>query len=96
MLILLLLSLYTFLVVAVAPHISGWGTVELPATTPEIVNWSCFGLLWVLTVISLANMVFRTPGYVPNNYRFDRSKMNEVDEQIYYEMNLILHSTAQQ
>ena len=81
MLILLCLSLYTYLVVEVAPRTNLWQALDSPEdiTPLVIVGWSCFGLLWILAVISLANMVFRSPGYVPNNYKFDQGKMNEVD-----------------
>ena len=92
----MILSAYTFLVVSVAPHTSVWmDNVDTgrPTSVGNIVNWSLFGFFWLLAVISLGNMVFRSPGYVPNNQKFDFTKMNEIDRQIYLEMNLILHST---
>ena len=41
-------------------------------------------------------MVFRSPGYVPNNHRYDIDLMTPHDRLIYKTLKQFLHSTYQQ
>ena len=45
---------------------------------------------------SLASMSLKSPGYVPNNYRYDLGKMRQHDRLIYETLKQVLHSTYQQ
>ena len=41
-----------------------------------MINWIVYYLLTGMTLWSLAVMVFKNPGYVPNNHRYNLDKMN--------------------
>jgi len=86
-LILLFLSAYSFFVLEMSHHLKFWfdwhdtsgsETFEA-ASSATITNWVFYWLVWVLAVWSLGCMVWSSPGYVPNHYKYDLKKMNEND-----------------
>ena len=84
---LLIMSCCTFFVLAVAPRTKFWtsakGVKYVPPTAGDVVSWIFFFALFVLTVWSLYVMVTSSPGYIPNNYKYDPEKMTPHDRLIY-------------
>ena len=102
-LLLIILNAYCFFVLCIAQHTSfaslskyGADRQHSAPTVGAIVNWVIYYLITVMALWSLASMSLKSPGYVPNNYRYDLGKMRQHDRLIYETLKQVLHSTYQQ
>ena len=97
---LVFLNAYCFFILSVSHHIGFWNDFRFekdqalePTTTGQIFNWAFYYIFWLMTVWSLAMMVFKSPGYIANNYRYDPMLMSPHDQVIYENLKQVLHST---
>lgn len=83
--VILLLNAFTFFLLYVARYTPFWnfhGPSQYRSVNPSavtIINWVAFYTISTMAFWSLLVMVFSSPGYVPNNRRYDREKMSEHD-----------------
>ena len=104
-LILILMSAYCFALLEVVHHVwSDMGKDNKKQSTEETVkphpgeifNWFFYALILVLTLWSLFQVVFSSPGYVPRGYQYRVENMSSHDRLIFTFLKHALHSTTRQ
>ena len=82
-----MLNGYTFFLLTVARRNSSesFAGFVLPDPVPwfDILHWTVYYTIMVMTIWSLAVMVFKSPGYIPNNYKYDSEKMSQYNRLIH-------------
>ena len=102
-LIMILACCYTYFILSVAHYTQFWRlttyTQELEYEDPsllDLVLWALFYFTVGMSIWSLGEMVFREPGYIPNNCSYDPERMSRLDNMFYLQLKRMQHSTMAQ
>ncbi len=97
------LSAWSFFQLEVARYTEFWRWTETqekfdhhPITIGVCINWACFYTILLMALICLFVMVFSEPGYIPYDYKYERSKMLPRDAVLHQKLMAALHSTDKQ
>ena len=98
---LIILNCYSYFILSIAQKTKFWHVTDhlkdssyyIEPDWKDYMVWAIFYSLVIITIWSLATMVWSSPGYVPNHHKYDTKKMTEHDQLIYENLKRVLHST---
>ena len=88
MFLLIILCAYSFINLEVTHHVKSLDDTSInyyfgPPDAADFINWTLFGLLFIMTLWSLYQIVNSSPGYIGLNQQYNMENMVDRDRLLY-------------